>query len=436
MWYPQKAAFRVGSVSGLNWNNDSIGNYSFASGGNTKAKAVYSTSMGNSTIASGDVSTSMGYQTTAAGDYSTSMGFQTTAAADYSTSMGIFTTASGLRATSMGGVTIASGAASTSMGFETTASGIVSTSMGYQTTAVGDYSTSMGEGTEANGYASTTMGIGTITNNSAHTAIGKYNDPVVSGFFLPLSDPVFTVGNGTSASDRKNAMTILKTGKTGININDPAAKLHVVADGLSGATSGQYSTNASLIVEDNSTCYIQLMSPSSSTSGILSGTDQANNRSSIFFNPDSSVSIRAGGSNTRIFVDNNGNIGMGTNNPTQKLHVIGNILASGTITPSDIRYKKDIERIDHPLEKIDEIRGVTYKMKTDEFPENGFTDETQAGVIAQEVEAVLPQVVITDNSGYKAVDYSKIVPLLIEGIKELKKQNEILQKRIEKLERK
>ena len=52
------------------------------------------------------------------------------------------------------------------------------------------------------------------------------------------------------------------------------------------------------------------------------------------------------------------------------------------------------------------------------------------GVIAQEIEAVLPEVVTTRDSGYKAVRYDKIVPLLIQGIKELKSEVEILKSKI------
>jgi hypothetical protein len=88
------------------------------------------------------------------------------------------------------------------------------------------------------------------------------------------------------------------------------------------------------------------------------------------------------------------------------------------------------------------MRGVYYQYKTKEFPNEGFSDKQQVGVIAQEVEAVLPEVVLTDKNGYKSVDYSKIVSLLIEGIKEQQKQldeqksiNKMLLERIEKIEK-
>ena len=136
--------------------------------------------------------------------------------------------------------------------------------------------------------------------------------------------------------------------------------------------------------------------------------------------------LSLGANNTNLLTLNGatGNVGIGTETPSQKLHVIGNILASGTITPSDARFKKDIELIHNSLDKIRQINGVTYYYRYAEFKDLGFTDKEQVGVIAQEVEKVLPQLVFTDDKGYKAVDYTKLVPLLIEGIKEQQKQIE------------
>jgi hypothetical protein len=82
MWYADKAAFRVGRVelsSGSNWDKDSIGYYSFASGGGTKAKGSYSTAMGAGTSASAFYSTAMGVGASASGFSSTAMGGNTSA---------------------------------------------------------------------------------------------------------------------------------------------------------------------------------------------------------------------------------------------------------------------------------------------------------------------------------------------------------------------
>jgi len=151
MWYPKKAAFRVGYVSGTQWADTNIGGISTAMGYNTTASGVVSTAMGESTTASGGRSTAMGYHTTASNPYSTAIGSYTTASGDYSTAMGHNTTASGDASTAMGAGTTASGINSTAMGAVTTASGTNSTATGYETTASGPSSTAMGANVSTNG---------------------------------------------------------------------------------------------------------------------------------------------------------------------------------------------------------------------------------------------------------------------------------------------
>jgi len=61
-------------------------------------------------------------------------------------------------------------------------------------------------------------------------------------------------------------------------------------------------------------------------------------------------------------------------------------------------------------------------MKTEEFPEAHFDADTQVGLIAQDVEKIIPEVISEGPNGYKAIDYAKLVPLLIESIKAQQKQ--------------
>jgi hypothetical protein len=92
----------------------------------------------------------------------------------------------------------------------------------------------------------------------------------------------------------------------------------------------------------------------------------------------------------------------------------GSILASGNVTAySDIRVKDNIEQIDGALDRVQRIRGVTYTRTDREDTERRF-----AGVIAQEIEQVLPEAVF-DSGDLKAVDYNATIGLLIEAIKEL-----------------
>ena len=126
-----------------------------------------------------------------------------------------------------------------------------------------------------------------------------------------------------------------------------------------------------------------------------------------------------------------------TSSPTfAGLTINGAITATGDITAfsaSDIRFKENITAIESPIEKIKMISGNTYDWKAENKDIHGF-EGNDVGVIAQEIEEVLPQLVVTRDNGYKAVKYDKLVALLIEGIKEQQKQIEDLSNKISKLE--
>ena len=102
MWFPAKAAFRAGNVSGSQWDNENIADYSTAFGLNTTANSFASTAMGSQTSAIGTSSTTMGAGTIASGSASTAMGNNTTANGSYSTAMGRSTTAASTSSLSIG----------------------------------------------------------------------------------------------------------------------------------------------------------------------------------------------------------------------------------------------------------------------------------------------------------------------------------------------
>ena len=100
--------------------------------------------------------------------------------------------------------------------------------------------------------------------------------------------------------------------------------------------------------------------------------------------------------------------------------VLGEIRAAGDITAfysSDERLKTNITPIDNALNKLEQIKGYTF----DWVPKEGVHSHegNDIGVIAQEVEKIIPNVVTTRDTGYKAVQYEKLVPLLIQAINEL-----------------
>jgi hypothetical protein len=98
----------------------------------------------------------------------------------------------------------------------------------------------------------------------------------------------------------------------------------------------------------------------------------------------------------------------------------GNLAATIHYASSDARFKDDVVVIPNALDKVNQIRGVTYVR-------NDIPDKSRhAGVIAQEVEAVLPEVISTNEKGYKLVAYDNMIGLLVQAIKELKTEVDAL----------
>lgn len=143
-----------------------------------------------------------------------------------------------------------------------------------------------------------------------------------------------------------------------------------------------------------------------------------------------------------------------TFNVSDALQVSGNLLvtgggsfggivtANGVTLTSDARYKANVQALDNPLDDILNLRGVTYDFDRAKWPAKNFPNGRQIGFLAQEVEAVFPELVSTDASGYKSVNYIGVVPVLVEAMKRQQKQMqaqkwqiESQQRRLEELER-
>lgn len=112
-------------------------------------------------------------------------------------------------------------------------------------------------------------------------------------------------------------------------------------------------------------------------------------------------------------ITSGGNLLVGTTTDNgERLYVSGTIRATGTITAnSDISLKKNLLKIENALEKVEQINGYTYEFKADD-------SKRHAGVIAQEIQTVLPEIVNKGNDGILGVEYGNISALLIEAIKE------------------
>jgi hypothetical protein len=122
---------------------------------------------------------------------------------------------------------------------------------------------------------------------------------------------------------------------------------------------------------------------------------------------------------SNIAIESNGTITIRDNPGTgyEKFRCL-TIRTNGVIEPSDERLKKNITPIMGALDKVLAMNGVTYNWRKEIPANNGLGDGLQYGVIAQELEKIIPELVNTDEEGWKSVEYSHIVPVLIEAMKE------------------
>ena len=123
-----------------------------------------------------------------------------------------------------------------------------------------------------------------------------------------------------------------------------------------------------------------------------------------------------------LYVDTtNGRVGVGTTVPSTTLQVSGTITCVDVNSTSDINLKENIHQIKDPLDKVMQINGVGFRWKD--------TKENAIGVIAQDIEEILPELV-HQSDHIKTVNYNGLIGVLIEAIKEQQRQIEELKKQI------
>ncbi len=181
-------------------------------------------------------------------------------------------------------------------------------------------------------------------------------------------------------------------------------------------------------------------------------TDTAQGTAMAFF----STPIGTNEPQANMVVMPNGNVGIGTfldeTLPTipEKLVVFGDarVGTAGTngclknfagtgiagACSSDRRLKKDITPFAPVLNQVAALQPVHYYWRAAEFPDRHFGTSRTYGLVAQDVEQVLPELVVTNDDGFKAVDYSELPLLTIQAIKELKAENDALKQRVTETE--
>jgi hypothetical protein len=408
-FFPKFAAFRVGQVNGNHWDEGEIGEHSFASGNNTRAKGSISTAIGFGCSAMAFASLAGIYNSTASGLYSIALGSNASASSTNSIALGNGASSSGSGSIALG-PNNSTGDNSTALGGYTLASGEFSISTGRSTIASGDNSSAMGNQTIAPSFAEIALGI--LNTEYTPSSTSNYSS----------SDRLLVVGNGTSTSNRSDAMVILKNGNTGIGTSTPQTLLH-----LNG-------TDPHLRVASGS--------GGKSSLELFEVSNSINYGYEFEYNGDAVDALYlwsrgfSGNEGIRMTWEKNGEVGIGTTTPAYKLEVNGTAGKPGggswTAT-SDARLKQDVNEYKDGLKEILAIRPVTYRYN-EQSGHN--TEKEYVGVIAQELKEVAPYMVGTfelDGTEYYDVDNSPMMYMLINAVKELKAENDAQQQLIEQL---
>jgi hypothetical protein len=145
----------------------------------------------------------------------------------------------------------------------------------------------------------------------------------------------------------------------------------------------------------------------------------------------------------RMAILGNGFVGINTLSPSQRLHVNGPVrIGSCTYETdgdiacvSDARFKDGVRGLGSMLDRVTELRPVRFHWRTAEFADREFPARETTGLIAQDVERVLPELVTTDADGYKSVNYGRLPLLAVQSLTELKAQHDALERRNADLER-
>lgn len=490
VWNPRKAAFRAGDVDGAQWDDANIGIRSVAFGLRTTASGNSASAFGQLSDASGAVATAFG-RSTASGLFSTSFGLFSKATGDVTTTFGYNTTASGVYSFSSGYYSTASGSLAYVFGESNNAKSYAETVIGIGAT---DYTPSTNGEIQFRSSNMTdrlfVIGNAMDINNNNLVDNSERSDALVilkngnAGFGSSTpQDRLHVVGNirmvdgnqafgkiltsdanGTATWQNASTSTWGLTGNSGTNPStnfigttdnqslafktNNTEQVRIMTSGAIGI--GTTTPARKLEMEDNDMLYARITNTASTPVGLefkRSGTDwQVRNDGGnmIFASSDDNLItmndvVRIGTASFTPVTDNM--ISLGQN--TRRWLSVNAV--NGVIQTSDANDKIKMQPLSYGLAKIKSLRPISFQWK--EASVDNFS--THLGFVAQEVQQVLPEVVVdhdwkevpesqeknwekTEKLGMK---YAEIIPVLVKAVQEQQVIIEEMKARIESLEK-
>lgn len=274
-----------------------------------------------------------------------------------------------------------------------------------------------GAGTAIEFYTYTDQG-----NGAAGARIGSIDDGAFSGHLL------FMTKQQSANGSLVERMRIGSTGNIGIGTASPAARLHISGPNDS-AVSG---TPLLRLTDTNLNDFFSI--------------DNGNNQSDFrLFSLAHNIEIQVDGNANQTVFTATGSVGIGTATPRDKLEVSGELRvancvrnAAGTqiagTCPSDERLKTNIAPFSPMLDKLVQLQPVHFDWRADEYPDYHFGTERSYGLLAQQVEQVLPELVTEDKKGFKSVNYSELPLVLLQAVRDLNAENRSVREENRKLE--
>ncbi|MEO0895922.1 MAG: tail fiber domain-containing protein [Bacteroidota bacterium] len=341
---------------------------------------------------------------------------------------------------------------------------------GFEPVARGDYSAAFNSQSRAYGNLSFAAGFRSYSDTYIQTTFGRYNTRYIGSINTWVGDdPLFVIGNGTSNSNRNNALTIRKDGRIGLNDPVPTYFLDMENNDIStrsiyidhNATLSSSSTQYGVYIDLDKT------SASSTTTSYGVFVSQLNEGGTSYglygsSNTDATGSQAAYG--VRALADNDNGTGVAyavyasasdagstSTGVVYAGYFSGNVFTTGSFLPSDQNLKSNIAPTSSVLDKVLQLQISNYTYNRDLYPHMNLPKGQRTGFMAQDVAKLMPELVeqatqpaITQEEieggavpgeevNFQSVDYAGMVPYLVKAIQEQQAQIEELKAEIQQL---